>query len=232
MPKVSFIIPTYNNQKTIRNCLESIFNQSFTDFEIIVVNDGSTDKTRAILETYKDRLTIIDKENGGAPSARNKGLENSMGEYVLFCDADIVFKKDALEKMVNVLSKNPDVSYVYSSFRHGWKKFKLNKFDAKKLQKLNYISTNSLIRRRDFPGWDESLKKFQDWDLWLTMLKSGHIGKWIPEVLFRAQTKDGLISSWLPSIAYKIPWFKNKNIEKYNTAKKIILRKHSLDKTD
>ncbi|MFA7662314.1 MAG: glycosyltransferase family A protein [Patescibacteria group bacterium] len=228
MLKVSFIIPTYNNQKTIEKCLKSIFEQSFNDYEIIVVNDGSTDKTREILKKYRAKLKIIDQPNQGAPAARNRGFKVSTGEYIFFCDADILLVKNALEKMVSALDNYPQASYVYSSFHFGWKKFKLNPFDPEKLKQLNYISANSLIRRRDFPGWDESLKKFQDWDLWLTMLEKGRSGIWIPEMLFKVQTKDSKISSWLPSFVYKIPWLKLKRVKEYEVGREVVLKKHGL----
>ena len=83
-------------------------------------------------------------------------------------------------------------------------------------------------------GWDESLKKFQDWDLWLTMLEQNHKGKWISEVLFTAQT-GGTMSNWLPSFIYKIPWdkigWKPKTVKKYEEAKEIIRKKHGLSST-
>jgi glycosyltransferase involved in cell wall biosynthesis len=226
---ISLVIPTYNNQKTIGKCLESILKQTYQDFEIIVINDGSTDKTLDVLNKYRDRIKLFSQVNQGSPVARNFGFEKSCGEYIFFCDADIIFKAKALEKMVNLLNTRPEISYVYSAFRFGWKIFRLNAFDPEKLKKINYISTNSLIRKRDFPGWDEALKKFQDWDLWLTMLENDHIGAWIPEVLFRVQTKNGGISSWLPSFMYKLRWFKNNKVRQYEEAREVILKKHKLD---
>ncbi len=98
---------------------------------------------------------------------------------------------------------------------------------------MPYIHTTALIRREHFPGFDEKIKKFQDWDLWLTMLEQGHEGIWLPEVLFKVYTqKDGL-SSWLPKFFYRIPWKKLgiriKAIEKYEKAREIIKKKHQLD---
>ena len=190
-------------------CLESIKNQTFQGFEIIIVNDGSTDITSEELEkltlqfSNSPILHTIHQPNQGAPVARNRGFDESRGAYVLFCDADIIMKPDMLEKMAKALDENSEVSYVYSSFKFGWKKFQLWKFDAEKLKQMPYIHTTSLIRREHFPGWDPTLKRLQDWDLWLTMLEQGHTGKWIPEVLFTVKT-GGTMSSWLPSFLTKI----------------------------
>ncbi|MDD5043301.1 MAG: glycosyltransferase family A protein [Patescibacteria group bacterium] len=230
-PKISILIPAYQAGKTISRCLESIFSQTFQDFEVIVVNDGSIDDTLQKLEKYQTRIKIINQQNGGAPKARNRGFQESRGRYILFCDADIILKPDALQKMIGVLEANPEISYVYSSFYFGWKKFKLHEFDGEKLKQYPYIHTTALIRREHFPEFDESLKKFQDWDLWLTMLERGYVGKWIPEFLFRAQA-GGTMSNWLPSFIYKIPWnkigWKPKVVKKYEAAREIIKKKHGL----
>jgi len=231
-PKISIIIPTYQHGDTIETCLLSLFNQTFKDFEIIVVNDGSTDDTLEVLEKYKDRIKIISQENHGAPAARNRGFRESIGQFLIFSDADIKAKPEMLAKMLEALEKNPEASYAYSSFNWGWKAFNLHAFDAEALKKMNYITATTLIRREHFPGWDESFKKFQDWDLWLTMLEQGHIGVWVPEILFDVIDTKATISRWLPSFMYKIPWEKigwmPKAIRRYNAALKIIKEKHHL----
>lgn len=102
--KVSVIVAAYNAEKYVEETLESIVNQSLDDYEIIVVNDGSSDGTLTILREYETRyanLTVIDKENGGPSSARNAGLDVAKGEYVYFFDADDVLEIDALEALYN-----------------------------------------------------------------------------------------------------------------------------------
>jgi glycosyltransferase involved in cell wall biosynthesis len=231
-PKISIIIPTFQHGDTIEACLLSLFNQTFKDFEIIVVNDGSTDNTEKILEKYKDRIKIINQENLGAPAARNRGFKESSGEFVIFCDADVKAKPKMLAKMLEALEKHPEASFAYSSFMWGRKKFALHEFKSEALKKMNYITSTTLIRRHHFPGWDENLKKFQDWDLWLTMAKQGKTGTWIPEFLFTVKPRRTGISTWLPSFAYKIPWEKigwmPKAIKKYKEALTIIKEKHHL----
>ncbi|OGY44587.1 MAG: hypothetical protein A3B89_03995 [Candidatus Buchananbacteria bacterium RIFCSPHIGHO2_02_FULL_40_13] len=230
MTKISVIIPVYNAQKTINQCLRSIFNQTFKDFEVIVVNDGSTDSSWSILESWQDKIKIFNQENKGAPAARNFGFEKSSGEYIIFCDADIIMKPTMLEKMSWVLDKDKDLAYVYSSFKFGWKTFKLWPFDLAKLKQMPYIPTTSLIRRNYFSGFDQSLKKFQDWDLWLTISEKGGKGIWLNEILFLA-VSGGTMSNWFPKIFFYLPLQPKKikkEIEKFNSAKEIIKNKHGI----
>lgn len=224
-PLVSIIIPVYNAESTLEQCLASIFNQAYSSIEIIAVNDGSTDSSAQVLEKYRDRVKIITQENSGAPVARNRGAEVATGEYILFCDADIVLAPQAIEVMQKTLDQNPKSGYAYSSFRFGGKLFPLWPFDADKLKQMPYIHTTSLIRRELFPGFDRSLKRFQDWDLWLTLLERGHEGIWIDEVLFAVKS-GGTMSSWLPSWAYRISWIPA--VKKYKSAMQIIKQKHQL----
>ncbi|MEI6288691.1 MAG: glycosyltransferase family A protein [bacterium] len=227
MPKISIIIPAYNCAKTIDQCLTSIFKQTFKDFEVIVINDGSKDDLDNVIKPWLEKIKYIKQENQGAPIARNNGFKESTGEYVIFLDADIIAKPSMMEKLLFALEKNPNISYSYSSFIFGWKKFKLWKFDSEKLKQMPYIHTSALIRREHFPGFDVTLKKFQDWDLWLTMLKQGHTGIWVDEVLFRA-VSGGTMSSWLPSFVYKLSFVKTKTKDKYEKAMEIIKIKHHL----
>lgn len=228
--RVSIIIPLYNQAKKLVACLESIKKQTFQDFEVIIVNDGSTDIIPQELESKVQlfnfsTIQLLHQLNQGAPIARNNGFKALSGAYVLFCDADVVMKPDMLEKMVKVLDENFNVSYVYSAFKFGWKKFKLWEFDADKLKQMPYIHTTSLIHRDHFPGFDPNLKRLQDWDLWLTMLEKGYVGKWIPEVLFTIKS-GGSMSSWLPSVLVK--WNINKKAEDYQNAVALVKSKHCL----
>lgn len=227
---ISIIIPVYNQAKKLRKCLDSIKGQTFDDYEIIIVNDGSTDGVEEAVKPYQKtfggKLSYVSQENAGAPAARNRGARAAKGEYLLFCDADMVLEADALATMLNTLISHPAASYAYSSFRWGRKLFKLWPFDDEKLRQMPYIITSSLIRREHFPTFDERLKKFQDWDLWLTMLKQGHTGVWIDRVLFRVHP-GGTMSSWLPAFAYKwLPFLPA--VKRYNQAMAVIKYKHHL----
>lgn len=238
-PLISVIIPVYNHAHTLKRTLESLFNQTYRPLEVIVVNDGSTDNFDEVVKeclmlTDGDCigagsvLSVISQPNSGAPVARNRGFAMSKGEYVIFWDADTLADHHMLEKMFNTLQHHPEASYVYSQFKFGWKTIKSQRFDAEKLKQVNYIDATSLMRRADFPKFDESLKRFQDWDLWLTILEQGKTGIFIPEVLYEkvVGSREG-ISRWLPSFMYQLPW-KSKEVEKYDAAKEIIVKKHHL----
>lgn len=231
---ISVIIPVYNQADKITKTLESLSAQTYQDFEVIIVNDGSKDDLDGVLEKFLHKTTsnntffIIHQQNQGAPSARNNGWRKSQGKYLLFCDADAVFVPNALEIMLSELSVHPDISYIYSSFLWGKKLFKLGPFDATELQQAPYIHTMSLIRKSDFPitGWDENIKKLQDWDLWLTMWEQGRSGYWVDKVLFKV-SPGGTISSWLPAAAYILFPFLPA-VKKYKEAMKIVKAKHNL----
>lgn len=232
---ISIIIPVYNQAEKLIKTLESIDKQTYTDYEVIIVNDGSTDGVEEKFATYSktaasnNRYLFINQDNAGAPSARNRGSQEAQGEYLFFCDADAILVSDALATLLNYLINNPLASYSYPSFYWGKKFFRVGDFNPDKLRQMPYIHTMALIKRADFPanGWDENIKKFQDWDLWLTMLEQGKVGLWVNQTLFTI-SPGGTISSWLPSFAYKLLPFLP-SVKKYKAAFKIIQEKHGLN---
>ena len=118
--KISIIVPVYNAEKYIDRCIKSIYSQTFTDYEIILVNDGSTDNSLALCKEYAEkdsRITVIDKENGGAGSARNKGIEIAQGEYLAFPDVDDWFEPDMYEDLY-ALAKQGDYDIVFSGVNY------------------------------------------------------------------------------------------------------------------
>lgn len=236
-PTISIVIPSYQHAAELPLCLESIFAQTFSDYEIIIVNDGSTDGTAEAIApqlagTHRERITYVEQENRGGNAARNRGASMARGAFILFCDADVLMRPDMLQQMLDALAAAPGASYAYSDFKFGWKKFNLWPFDGAKLRELNYIHTTSLIRREHFPGFDESIRRLQDWDLWLTMLEQGHPGVWVPELLFTCLPHKGGISLWVPGIFYRIPWRKFgiriATVEKFHAAREILAKKHGL----
>jgi GT2 family glycosyltransferase len=107
MPLVSVIIPAYNAEKTLLETVQSVLKQTFTDLELIVIDDGSADSTLALLATVKDpRLTVYSYENGGLATARNRGIERSSGEFITFIDADDLWTPEKVECQVAALQKN------------------------------------------------------------------------------------------------------------------------------
>ncbi len=119
MPRVSVVIPTYNRENYITETIESVLAQTYRDFEIIVVDDGSTDNTRQAVGTFRDdsRVNYIYQENQGVSAARNTAIRASRGEYIAILDSDDIWLKDALEKRVEVLDKYPGVGLVFGQSR-------------------------------------------------------------------------------------------------------------------
>ncbi len=229
---ISIIIPTYNHPKLLSRCLLAIRRQVYKDYEIIVVNDGSDVDLNKVIKKFPE-VKYFSQDHLGAPIARNKGFAMSQGEYVIFLDDDVIMFSEMLLKMKEVLDTHLNISYVYCSYRLGWKKITSQNFSEKKLQQINYIHTSSLIRRDDFFGFDETLKKFQDWDLWLSMLKQGKKGYALKNEYYKIiKPRQGHISTWLPSFMYKLPWpilgWTPKVIVDYNKNLKIIKNKHQL----
>lgn len=231
-PRISVIIPAFNAVETLPATLASLAAQTCRPAEIIIVNDGSTDNLDAAVQPWAEQATIIRQEHRGAPVARNLGAEQATGKFLLFCDADVVLRPEALAFMARTLAMHPEASYAYANFRFGPKNFHPGEFDAARLRRMNYIHTTSLIRREHFPGFDPALKKFQDWDLWLTMAARGRTGIWIPERLYTVIQRRGGMSAWRPSFMYRLPWIGQGHgsaaIQKYRAGEQIIKAKHKL----
>lgn len=238
---ISVIVPTYNHARALTACLKSIWRQTYADVEVIIVNDGSTDETRAVVQRFIAShpthrvVTYLEQPHRGAPAARNIGARNAQGQYLVFADADLILNPRMLEVLQKALTAHPEASYAYSSFRLVWKKFPSQPFDADALRRAPYIHTSALIRSDHFPGFDETLDRFQDWDLWLTMLEAGHVGVFVPEVLFRARVTRAGISKWRPR-AWYAAWsylrpavgFAPSTFRNYEFARRVIRVKHKL----
>lgn len=114
-PKVSVIIPTYNRKDYVTEAIDSVLNQTYKDFEVIVVDDGSTDGTGEILkEKYRNKIRYFYKENGGCASARNYGIRNALGKYIAFLDSDDKYLPKKLEDQVGILEENKQYGFVSS----------------------------------------------------------------------------------------------------------------------
>ncbi len=229
---ISIIIPAYRHARALRHSLRSLSSQTYGDLETIVVNDGGAkDMAEEVASAPKNlSVKIINQPRAGAAASRNRGFKEAKGEYVIFWDADTIGRPDMLEKMLEALKSYPQASFVYSKLKYGWKVIHSHVFDSELLKRINYIDTTSLIRKNDFPasGWDESLKRFQDWDLWLTMAEQNKSGVFLPEVLYKKITagRPGM-SFWLPSFFYRLPW-KSRRVREYEKAREIILEKHGI----
>lgn len=120
--KISIVIPVYNVETYLPQCLDSVINQTYTNIEIILVNDGSTDKSKEICEQYMLDYTfikLINKENGGVSDARNVGIMNSTGDYLLFVDPDDYWEQtDFLFEISQIIKKNPSIDYVFFKYKY------------------------------------------------------------------------------------------------------------------
>ena len=217
---ISIIIPVYNQAKFLGKCVRSLVEQTYKgEIELIIVNDGSTDNTAEVIKGLKSRYRIYDmelEENMGANIARNVGYRVAMGEYLLICDGDMVFYPTYLEKLAKILDDKPEISVAYCNFRtigmSGARQSNHTKyFKPDDLLKWNFINMASLIRRKDFAGFNPEIERFQDWDEWLTMLEQGKKLFCLDETLFTHDstgsqiTKDGVKSGrrWQDIVATK-----------------------------
>lgn len=199
-----------------------------------MVDDGSTDDVRSAVAPFLDRITFIQQANAGANPARNRGWQEAKGEFLLFCDADVIMRSDMIALMKQTLDDHPEASYAYSAFRFAWKLFPGEPWSADTLRRINIAHTTSLVRASDFPGFDNAIKRFQDWDVWLTMLAQGKQGVMIPDELFVAEIHGAsrIGTAWLPKIAYTVPWkalgWMPRRVATYRAAREIIIKKHHL----
>lgn len=162
MTKVSVIIPIYNTEEYLRQCLDSIVNQTLADIEIICVDDGSVDGSLGILREYKgndSRIKVICRENGGAGAARNTGLRQATGEYLLFLDADDFFERNMLEAVVKEAEQYRADFVVFGS-------------DQYHMDKKEFVPVNWVVRKKDIPPYqpftyrqltDNVFKTFVGW---------------------------------------------------------------------
>ena len=138
MPKVSVIIPTFNCSQYVSDAIDSVLDQSFNDTEIIVVDDGSTDDTKKILDKYSTRIRYLYQTHRGPSAARNRGIKNASGEYIAFLDADDIWLNDKLSLQCNILDLNQDVALVFTD---------LEQFDnSGVVKKSSFITTAPLLK--------------------------------------------------------------------------------------
>ncbi len=182
MALVSVIIPCFNLGKYIQEAVESVLNQSYQDFEIIIVNDGSTDPyTNDLLADYKQpKTTVISTINQGVSAARNTAIKHASGVYILPLDADDKIKPTYIEKAVEVAQNDADVKVVYCNteyFGTSNKKIIYQHFDMRLFLLSNSIHVSGLYKRKDcleINGYDESMRNgLEDWEFWISMLKNG-----------------------------------------------------------
>ncbi len=186
-PLVSIILPSYNRAKILKRAIQSVIDQTFSDFELIIVDDCSKDNTEEVVKNFHDhRIKLIRHErNKGAVAARNTGIKASKGKYVAFQDSDDEWLPQKLEKQIKVFEQGPsNLGVVYTSFWliDGNQKrisppafIKHTEGDIHRtLLEYNFIGTPmAVVRRESFEkeGLFENLPRLQEWDLWLRISK-------------------------------------------------------------
>lgn len=185
MPKVSVVIPTYNRDSFIAGTIESVLNQSYRDYEIIVVDDGSIDETRKSVKSFGSHVRYIYQKNRGASSARNTGILHAKGEFIAFLDSDDLFLPNKLEIQMNYLNSHPDCKFLYSwyykAYPNGEIKMLRKNIAPRNQEHLKFclikrrlgIRTSTVIVHRACFNKDrlfnEKYWRSEDWDMWLRL---------------------------------------------------------------
>jgi len=180
MPEVSVIIPTFNRTDLLAQAIDSVLSQSYTDFELIVVDDGSTDATQALLSQYRGRIRYLFQENRGVSAARNLGIKAARGLYICLLDSDDLWLRDKLKEQIRLMKGDTKirVSYTDEVWIRGGKRVNQGKRHRKysgwilrKLLPLCLISPSSVMIERgvfeEVGLFDESFPVCEDYDLWL-----------------------------------------------------------------
>ena len=207
-------MPAYNQAKYIARAIDSILSQSYQNFEIIVIDDGSTDETNTIVSSYGHKVQYFYQNNSGAASARNNGIEKARSEYITFLDSDDFYLHENLTKKIRVLDDNPHIGWVYSDWQYinekgqtlekGSDKFKYKhkKLSGKIFEELlrnrNFIDTGTVVIRRivlnDVGFFDPMILSQEEYDLWLRIAVKYSVS-YIDEPLLRSTVHSGSLST-------------------------------------
>ncbi len=197
---VSIIIPSYNAARYVQEAINSALDQTHKNIEVIVIDDGSTDETKNILEPYAtaQKIKYFFQENKGLSAARNAGVKIAKGEYIALLDADDIFLPEKIEEQVQFLEQNPHCDVCYCDLYHFWDE------NPHKLLKLNYkyysgadvlpglleksfIAPLTVVLRKSvfnrFGYFDENLKRSEDLDFWFRLAYGGAQIFFLPKIL-------------------------------------------------
>ncbi|WP_071515816.1 glycosyltransferase [Geitlerinema sp. PCC 9228] len=211
-PTVSVVVPVYNGEQTIQETIESILHQTFSDFEILVINDGSNDSTLDILSKIQQpKLKVFSYPNAGLSASRNRGVRQAKGDYISFIDADDLWTEDKLEKQLKALQENPNASVAYSwtNWIDGKGNFlrsggyihaegdvflDLLKRDFVESGSNVLVKTKAILEVGDF---DESLNAVEDWDMWLRLAERySFVCVPLPQILYRVSSTSMSADVW------------------------------------
>lgn len=212
--KISVIIACFNDTEFLAQAIDSARNQTYPNIEIILIDDGSDSKTKEILKIFEPQVDrFITQENKGPGAARNLGIKEATGEYLLILDSDDYFEPDFCKMAVSVMEKHEEVKIVTCFARWFMNESKFQIYKPKGGAVENFLVSNaavgnSLVRRNevlDCGGYDENLKKgFEDWELFIRLLADGGFAHVIPEILFHYRKRKYSRSSEALKRKYKL----------------------------
>lgn len=195
----------------VSNTIHSVLSSSINEFEVILVDDGSTDNTDFVIKPYlvDDRINYIYQKNTGLSGARNKGIKLAKGEFLVFLDADDLILPEKLEVQSKYLLDHPEVDIVYSNSQwfveddfNDTRSVQFPIYEGYVLNQLifgNFMHVNSVMVRRqkviDSGLFDESLRELEDWDLWLRMVLSGSKIGFTPGIFSKVRIRKGSMTS-------------------------------------
>ncbi|WP_051217462.1 glycosyltransferase [Paenibacillus assamensis] len=231
-PLVSIVIPCYNYGHFVVEAVDSCLASTYTNIEIIIVDDGSTDQNtiEVLNQLTKPKTKIIHQKNQGLPAARNTGFKFASGKYVLPLDADDTIEKTLIEKATWVLENNPNVGFVSFWLKHfgneDWV-WMPPAFDMNRLLNENTVTVTSLVRKEAWEsvgGYSEDMKMgYEDWEFWISLASKGWLGHQIPEPLFNYR-KHGrsMIDSSKEKHDLIIQQIRSKHPELYNQQQRVV----------
>lgn len=234
---ISIIVPCYNQAQYLDECLQSVINQTYNEWECIIVNDGSPDNTEQKAKEWvaKDnRFKYHYKINGGLSSARNLGIHKAVGTYILPLDADDKISNNFLEICLSEFLKDNGTDLVYGQLiKFGSKNQKcvVEPFTYQKLLEYNLFSCSSMYKIQDAKKiglYDENLKTgLEDWDFWIRLLNENSNVKYNPSCAFFYRTKPNSMYDKLVKYTEEIlknkEYIFNKNIEKFKPKSNYVL---------
>jgi glycosyltransferase involved in cell wall biosynthesis len=191
LPIISCIVPVFNGERYLREALESILKQSYQSFEIIVVDDGSTDQTAAVIHHYGEQIRFLRQANAGTAAARNLGLSVAEGEFIAFLDADDLWHAAKLERQMARFQAHPELDYCVAHVQNFWVPELIEeeiRFRDHRISKpLPGYTTGTLLARRgffEFVGpFSHTIKHADDTDWFLRASEHGAVMELLPDVL-------------------------------------------------
>jgi hypothetical protein len=216
-PLISIIIPCYNDAQYIEQAINSALNQSYSNKEIIVIDDGSNAETKIVLKKLESKITkLISQKNQGQSTARNIGILESRGEYILTLDSDDYFEPTFCDKAIAILEGNSSIKIItcYTNRIFETKNTDVFKPDGGKLEGFllyNCAMGSAMFKKIDWQetkGYDENMRKgFEDWEFYIRLLKEGGSAYVIPEILFNYRSKENSTTTRANKIKYELSYY-------------------------